>query len=189
MAAKKNKARHPRRAYTFTVLDGPTYDERDRPPSWTNRDPLAPPGYTPVSPPDMERLPLDAFPLIEDVEVRLVDRRDAGGRSRFGYHVRFVSPTLGDLGGFPWWDHAERDLARDDAAIPLGPFERPFSDVEQGWEIVIAARGALMYILGGAFDQRKVDGYHQWFSVRKARYIAQWERAIAASQRLRETAR
>lgn len=79
MMAKKGKARHPRRAYTFTVLDGPTYGKKERPPFWANARPLLPRGYSPASPPDMARLPLDAFPLIEDIEVRLEAMRDSGG--------------------------------------------------------------------------------------------------------------
>ncbi len=185
--ATTGRARHPRRAYTFTVLDGPTYGKKERPPFWANARPLLPADYSPANPPDMARLPLDAFPLIEDIEVRLEAMRDGGGRARFGYTVRFFSPALGYVASFPWWDHAERDLARADFAIPLGSFVHPFMDTEQGWEIVIAARGGLVYILEGQSDQRAVEGYDRWFTAPKARYLAQWDRAIAACKRLSDT--
>ena len=179
----------PRRGYTFSVLNGPTFAETDRPAFWTNDTALVPPQYSPGNPPDMESLPLHTFPLIEDFTIRVETMTDPNGHSLFGYGVRFFSPTLGYLASFPWWDHAEQDLARADFRMPLGSFEAPYCDLEQGWEIVIAERGILVYVLEGRFDQRRVDGYEIWFKVHKTHYIEQWREALLASRQLVEASR
>lgn len=134
----------------------------------------------------MESLPLTSFPFIEDFTIRMETMIGLNGQSWYGYSIHFFSPTFGYLAGFPWRDHAERDLARADFRIPLGTFEAPYCDLDQGWEIVIAERGILVYVLQGGFDQRRINGYEIWFKVRKTLYIEQWQEAMLASRQLVE---
>jgi hypothetical protein len=162
-------------SFEFVVLNGPTYTQNDRPPSWRNESSLI---ISRDDPPDLENAPLADFPLIEDFEVRLEEFRESG-KSWFGYHLFLFSRLRGYIAGFPWWDHAERDLARDDFRIPLGDFEHPYSDIEQGWEIVIATKDDIVYVLEGDFDTPVDEGYHTWFKVDKGVYLSEWEKAIA----------
>lgn len=155
----------------FKVLNGPTYSENDRPPFWKNNQPLM--GISNMT---LGLAPLDQFPLIEDFEVRLEAYEDSPD---FGYHLRFFSPSRGYVASFPWWDFVERKLIRDDFKIYMGDLQKPVSDVEQGWEIVIAAHGDYVYVLEGDFDA-PADGYYSWFKVEKDRYVAEWQKAIDA---------
>lgn len=204
MAAKKRKEEKPLglkfyrpEQYTYRVLGGLSYSESDRPPSWSNDSPLLCKDYSPGNAPKMESLPLNAFPLIDDFEIKLEDTIDETGNSVFGYQVRFFSPTLGYIASFPWWDNATHDLVKDEfwvlsehtgedlrygdpnyhpdrpVSVPLGNFNNPYTALEQGWEIVIAQCDRYVYVLEGNFDQRK--GYHSWFKVSLERYLRQWQ--------------
>src|ERR1700730_7130377 len=56
--------------YLFETVDGPTYTDVERPPTWRNDVPLSPlldREHYPLK----EQLPLDDFPLIEDFDVVL----------------------------------------------------------------------------------------------------------------------
>jgi len=58
-----------------------------------------------------------------------------------------------------------------------------FWDLEQGWEQVIFDKGEYVYVLEGDADDHTC-GYHCWFRVRKARYLAEWQTAIEACRRM-----
>lgn len=176
----KKKDRH-----VFHVLGGPTYTQQQRPHFWDNETPLLYKGYHMGNPPDMRHLPLHLFPLIEDFQVILEEMRDDGGRALSGYHIHFMSPSHGYIASFPWWDHAEHELQREDFSIPLGDFAVPFSDVEQGWEIVIAEHDRHVYVLEGQFDQSTINGYHIWFKVPKSLYLSEWQKTIQACRHMR----
>lgn len=109
---------------------------------------------------------LERFPLVEDFEVRLVNQK------LFGYHVEFFSQKRGLLAHFAYWDHAERDLCKDDFTIPC-----EYDDVDQGWELLILEDGSYIYILEGDLDHHE-EGYYTWFKVEKACYLAQWQTTI-----------
>jgi hypothetical protein len=186
MEDEDNPFRRPEN-FTFSVLNGPTFALRDRPPLWQNATALLPSAYEEANPPDIDSLPLQTFPLIDDFEIRLETMLDKSGQSLMGYHVVFFSPALGYLASFPWWDHADAALARADFSIPLGNAESLYYDLEQSWEIVIAARDDFVYILEGKFDAREVDGYEVWFKVLKDRYLDQWRNAILACKQALES--
>ena len=164
--------------YVFEVLGGPAYSPSQRPPSWRNEIPLPINGMDRGNPPAMENLPFADFPLIEDFEVRLEDMKTQG-RSVFGYQVRFFSRTRGYIADFPWWDHPERNLIRDDFQIPMGDLQKPFYDDDQGWEIIIFADADLVYVLQGHHDYPAGEGYYAWFKVIQGTYLAKWQDAIA----------
>lgn len=115
---------------------------------------------------EMETFSLEDFPLIEDFEVRLTDHK------RFGSQVEFFSQKRGLLAYFPYWDHAERDLCKDDFVIPC-----EYADLDQGWELFILADSNCIYILQGDFDHH-AEGYDLWFKVKKEHYLAKWEKTI-----------
>ena len=160
----------------FEILNGPTYSRHELPPSWQNETTLLTVSAT-TRESELEHAPLADFPLIRDFEV-LLERYVRLQKAPLGYHVNFFSKTLGYLADFPWWDHAEEDLRRDDFRIPLGDFLHPFNDVEQSWEIVIGEKDGLVYILEGAFSKPH-EGYPIWFKVYKDMYLGAWQRAIA----------
>jgi hypothetical protein len=164
-------------AMTFEVLNGPTYSARNRPPFWRNENPLV--GCSLLIHPDFPQAPLAEFPLIKDFEVHLVNTKSSGC-SQGGFQIFFFSPTCGYLAWIDW-DHAERALMRKDFVIPNGTFRQPWSECDQGWEIMIAADDDFVYILEGAFDEADPPySYHIWFKVDKNIYISAWHKAIAA---------
>lgn len=69
------------------------------------------------------------------------------------------------------------------SSIPLGDFITPFSDLDQGWEIVIAEYEGYVYVLEGLFDYSRIKGYDTWFKVPKNLYLSKWQEAIRACRR------
>ena len=131
MEDEDNPFRHPEN-FTFSVLNGPIFAFKDRPQFWHNATALLPTIYVEANPPDIDSLPLESFPLIDDFEVRLEMLLGRRGESRAGHNVVFFSPSLSYLAYFPWAD-AVRALARADFQIPLGDPESLYSDLDQGW--------------------------------------------------------
>jgi Leucine Rich Repeat (LRR) protein len=124
---------------------------------------------------DIATLPTAMFPVVHDFELRLRDT------DRFGVHLDFASTADGLLAGFPWWDHADADLRRmPDDEIPLGTADRPFHDIEQGWQIWIWERDDHVLILEG--DNEEPSRYRAWFAVPKALYLAAWRVAVARTR-------
>jgi hypothetical protein len=174
----------------FTVLGKDLhYTRQTRPSFWHNDIPY--PGKI-LLPLDAKTFPLQKFPLIEDFEVILermeIVPENAKGASRipFGYHVYFFSPSRGYIAGFPWWDHAEKDLQRDTFTIPLGDFQHPYTNLEQGWKIMIIKHDAFIYVLEADFDRMEIEGYRTWFKVAEQTYLNQWQSAIQACRQLDE---
>ena len=114
----------------------------------------------------------------------LEELKDAQGRSSFGYQVYFYSPSRGYVASFPYWDHIDKDMRGDDFSIPLGDLMTPFSDLEQGWEIMIAEHEKYVYVLQGRFDQSPIQGYNIWLKVYKHLYLSKWKQAISACRRM-----
>jgi hypothetical protein len=120
---------------------------------------------------DIAAIVAGTFPVIGDFEVRL---RDA---ERFGMHLDFASTSRGRLAGFPWWDHADADLREMSGdGVPIGTIDRPFSDVEQGWQILIWEHDGHVLVMEG--DDESVLRYQAWFTVPKELYLSAWLGAI-----------
>jgi hypothetical protein len=150
------------------VLNGATYSLNERPPFWSNESALVMDRF------DLRNAPIVDFPLIEDFEVRL--EIDTGRGAIFGYQLYFFSVARGYVASFPW-HNVDHIFIREDLRIPLGGFVQPFQEYEQSWDIVIAEKDDLVYILQGNFDD---DGYHNWFKVYKTQYLEEWQKAIQA---------
>ncbi len=117
---------------------------------------------------DMKPCSPDMFPFVDDFEIQSKKSK------YFGYRLDFESKKRGFLGGFPWWDHVENDICREDFEIPCKYFE----DKDQGWEILIFEYDELVYILEGDSDHPEA-GYQRWCKVEKRRYLEQWQLAIS----------
>src|SRR5689334_14264607 len=73
---------------------------------------------------------LNAFPTIADFAIELRESEETG------QHVYFVSPSRGELAGFPYWDNAERDFRHFVAEdVPLGSIAEPVDDADEDWQI------------------------------------------------------
>ena len=111
--------------------------------------------------------------LIDDFSIAL--REDGDG----GMHVYFLSRARGVLAGFPYWDHADRDLRHFTLEdVPFGPEERPYEDADEGWRIVVFQRGSLVHVWEG--DDPSSEDYSRRFAVDFDRYWAAWSEVIAA---------
>ena len=112
-----------------------------------------------------------AFPIIPDFAIELRESED------FGQHVHFVSPSRGELAGFPYWDNVERDMRHFVAEdVPLGSLDEPVDDADEDWQIVIFEHGGFVHIMEAAAPHATV--FDVWFRVPTARYIEEWARII-----------
>ena len=88
-----------------------------------------------------------------------------------------MSPSRGELAGFPYWDNAERDMRHfvpDD--VPLGSVVELVDDADVDWQIVIFEYRRFVYVLEG--DAPHATEFDVWFRVPSDRYISEWARLI-----------
>ncbi|HUJ15200.1 MAG TPA: hypothetical protein VL284_15545 [Thermoanaerobaculia bacterium] len=116
-------------------------------------------------------LELDEFPTIADFSIELRESEE------FGEHVHFVSPSRGELAGFPYWDNVDRDMRHFVAEdVPLSSMDEPFDEADVDWQIVIFEHGGFVYVLEGT--EPHATKFDVWFRVPLDRYIAEWARVI-----------
>lgn len=121
----------------------------------------------------LQSIDLNDFPMIADFTIEMRESEE------FGQHVHFVSPSRGELAGFPYWDNAERDMRHFVAEdVPLGTIDQPVDDADVDWQIVIFAHGGFVYVLEGAAPH--TTEFDVWFRVPRDRYITEWARVIDA---------
>lgn len=92
-------------------------------------------------------LPRELAADAHDVECVLY----ATGHQSMGVHVKVIARE-GTIATFPWWDHADRDLARiADRWIPDDG--EVCDDLEQGWYLAVRRDGDLVYVFDSDFDR------------------------------------
>src|SRR5947209_10882016 len=93
----------------------------------------------------LSALDLDSFPIVPDFAIELRESEETG------QHIYYVSPSRGELAGFPYWDNAERDMRHFVAEdVPLGSIAEPVDDADADWQIVIFEHRGFVYVLEGA---------------------------------------
>jgi len=116
-------------------------------------------------------LELDAFPIIDDFALTLVDVHEGGK------HIEMASALLGRLAGFPAWDHAERDLRHfDPSDVPLGFVDDPYDDRDDAWRILIFEHAGFVHVLEGRAPH--AHDFPAWFRVPTQRYFEAWAALI-----------
>ena len=116
---------------------------------------------------------LESFPLINDFAIALED----GGEG--GRHIAFTSGIDLRLAGFPAWDHADRDLRHfTPGDVPIGTFEEPYVDADEGWRILICERGGFVHVMEG--NAPNTEDYPVFFRVPATRYVQAWAAIIDA---------
>src|SRR5437867_10154359 len=136
---------------------------------FNNLDPLelATSDYTDA----LSALDLDSFPIVPDFAIELRESEETG------QHIYYVSPSRGELAGFPYWDNAERDMRHFVAEdVPLGSIDEPVEDADVDWQIVIFERRGFVHVLEGAAPH--TTQFDVWFRIPRDRYIAEWARVI-----------
>lgn len=119
----------------------------------------------------LDELPLDAFPIIDDFALTLVDVYEGGK------HIEMASALLGRLAGFPAWDHAERDLKHfNPTDVPLGTIDDPYDDADEAWRILIFEHAGFVYVLEGR--EPRARDFPAWFRVPTERYFQAWAALI-----------
>jgi len=104
-------------------------------------------------------LSADAGEAVTDFAVRVNDE----------HRIEFVSASRGRLASFPAWEHADRDLRHFVAAdVPLGTFDAPYEDADEGWRIAIYEHAGWVYV-----DENGVS-----FRVPRERYLRAWAAVI-----------
>lgn len=114
---------------------------------------------------------LDAFPVIDDFSVKLVEAGEGG------MHLELASASKGRLAGFPAWDHVDRDLRHFVAAdVPLGSVAEPYDDRDEEWRILIFEEGGWVYVAEG--DHPNAQRFGSTFRVLRERYFQAWAALI-----------
>ena len=114
---------------------------------------------------------LDAFPVIDDFSLKLVDTADGG------MHLELASGSHGRLAGFPAWDHVDRDLRHFiPADVPLGTFDEPYDDRDEAWRILIFEKDGWIYVAEG--DNPNATKFTSRFRVLRESYIRAWAAVI-----------
>lgn len=114
---------------------------------------------------------LSAFPVIPDFAIELRESEE------FGQHIHYVSPTRGELAGFPYWDNVERDMRHFTAEdVPLGSIDEPVDDADEDWQIVIFEHGGYVHVMEAGTPH--ATAFDVWFRVPRDRYIEEWARVI-----------
>lgn len=151
-------------------------------PSWEDQvslvnAPLASEWIPCLTPAQIEALPLETFPIIDDFEIALTKGKWESWREHLAFfNVAFFSQQRGFLTTFGWWGHIQWDFF-EASFQPLN-----FWDREQGWDQIIFEKDEYIYLLEGNFDD--ASGYSCWFRVRKERYLTEWQLAIEACRRM-----
>lgn len=102
---------------------------------------------------------LDHFTAVTDFAVRVTDT----------HLIEYVSGSHGRIAWFPAWEHADRDLRHFvPSDVPLGTFNEPFVDEDEGWRITIFEHAGWVYI--------EENGTHHRVPVQQ--YIEAWARVI-----------
>ena len=124
----------------------------------------------------------ERFVTIGDFEIRLKPT------DCLGLHLQLASGSQGPLAGFPWWDDVDADLANWTLKnIPMGTSACPFSDCEQGWQILIWEAEGWVYVAEG--DEPCGDTFHATFRVERGRYLEAWAGVIERSREQRTASR
>ena len=116
---------------------------------------------------ELSTLDLDRFPEIHDFQMRL-----SGAKSLTDQHLQFISPTLGVLASFPWWDDANNSFFHRPGFHLFGPIDDPFSDTDQGWQILIWKHQDYIYVMEG--EEPNCRDFSVWFKVHESHFINQW---------------
>ena len=116
---------------------------------------------------ELSTLDLDHFPEIQDFQMRL-----SGSKSQTDPHLQFISPTLGVLASFPWWDNTNQSFLHRPGFQFFGPIEDPFSDADQGWQFLIWKHQDYIYVMEG--EEPNCQDFPVWFKVPESQFINQW---------------
>src|SRR2546428_14020181 len=77
-------------------------------------------------------LDLDSFPTMPDFAIELRESEETG------QHIYYVSPSRGELAGFPYWDNAERGIRPFVAeGVPPGSIAEPVCGCRADWQILL----------------------------------------------------
>jgi hypothetical protein len=119
----------------------------------------------------LRSIELEAFPIIPDFAIELRESEE------FGQHIHYVSPSRGELAGFPYWDNVERDMRHFVSEdVPLGSIDEPVDDADADWQIVIFENAGHVYVMEGS--EPHATSFDVWFRVPTPRYIEEWARVI-----------
>jgi hypothetical protein len=121
---------------------------------------------------DFHELDLESFPLIPDFKV------EVGGRNEQFAWVDYVSDSLGLLSRLMNWDNAdERFSTVSMEEVPLGSLDKPWNDIEQGFELDIWEKDGFVYVILG--DEPCTNKFEVWYRVKKEDYVKAWEEILA----------
>lgn len=124
---------------------------------------------TPQQPIRLADAALDGFPVIDDFAVTVSDGE--------AHTVEFTSAKHGRLAGFPAWEHADRDLRHFvPADVPMGTFDEPYDDRDEGWRILIFEQAGYVHVLEG--DAPGAEELTTYFRVPVGRYVQAWAALI-----------
>ncbi|MGN4126861.1 hypothetical protein ACMGD3_17910 [Lysinibacillus sphaericus] len=121
---------------------------------------------------NLKNLNLELFPVVNDFELLITKKRV----KHYSEFVYFYSRSKNEnLTTFEYWKNAKtflKDFKKRD--IPTGTIDNPFSDFDQGWQIIIFEENGFIYVLqGGEFDHEN-NTIHTWYRTSKEAYFNEW---------------
>ena len=83
------------------------------------------------------------------------------------------------MAGFPWWDHAEKDVKAKGikCAVTPGLPSCPWEDTEESWTIYIFEHNAFVYVFEA--DVVAATQCGRYFKVAKDKYWDAWGALVA----------
>ncbi|MEU3641807.1 hypothetical protein AB0E59_00405 [Lentzea sp. NPDC034063] len=122
------------------------------------------------------RSDLELFTRVDGFKIELFQRSSSTA-------LRFTDDQGEEIAGFPWWDDVDQDLRRWTAEnIPLGNTLQPYTDLDQGWGILIWRQADRVYIAEGNGEKL----FHSLRWVMADEYTNAWTDALARARRTAE---
>ncbi|MCR3750518.1 hypothetical protein [Lentzea californiensis] len=121
---------------------------------------------------------LELFTRVDGFKIELFQSSSSSSTA-----LRFTDDQGQEIASFPWWDDVDQDLRRWTVEnIPLGNTLQPYTDLDQGWGILIWRREDRVYLAecnGGQL-------FHSLRWVMADEYTNAWTDALARARRTAE---
>lgn len=113
----------------------------------------------------------DAFPLIEDFELSIIDSRQNPQPTGSDIFARFVDRTKNEM--LTYWEMYHIDKSELERSLPIPTQGQLIYEMESGYQIVIVADDDFVYIAQG--DDDMPPSYMHYAKVPKGRYESEWK--------------
>lgn len=104
---------------------------------------------------NLHKLNLASFPIVEDFEILV-------GKKNFDFLYFYSAGRNEILNNFWGFSSFLYFLSRANISI-----DKPFSDIDQGWQVILFEHGEFVYVLSGGEYKNKKNSIKKWYKVKK----------------------